>query len=386
MSASERSIGYLNRLIGFQSITRESNLDLIEWVSAELRLHGIASRLVHDDSGRKANLYARVGPEDQAGIMLSGHTDVVPVAGQPWTSDPFRALQRDGAIYGRGACDMKGYIACALSAMIDASEATLQRPLHLALSYDEEIGCVGVRRLLDVLPAMRVRPTMCIIGEPTSMRIGLGHKGKAALRALCCGTAGHSALSPRFLNAIHLAADLVKSIQSVQEQVRQSGAMDSDYDIPYSTLHVGHIDGGKALNIVPEQCAIDFEIRHLAQDDPDAILGAVQAKAERIRDAARENFPEADIVIERLNSYPGLNTHPTVQAVRFVEGLLGDDATRIKVAFGTEGGLFEQKLGIPVVVCGPGSIEQAHKADEFIELSQLGACDEFLKKLVGSLC
>lgn len=377
------SVGFLKTLIGFRSITRESNLDLIQWVQALLEQHGIATRLVLDETECKANLHAWVGPADRPGIMLSGHTDVVPVTGQQWSTDPFVGTERNDTIQGRGACDMKGYIACALCAMIDAAKQPLKKPLHLVLSYDEEIGCIGVRRLLDILPTVAVQPSVCIVGEPTSMRIGLGHKGKMALRALCCGTAGHSALAPRYVNAIHLATGLVQGIQDVQRSLIETGAQDKAYDIPHTTLHVGRIDGGTAVNIVPEHCSLDFEIRHLKEDDPRDLLGLVEEKADRIVAAARKMQGGGGIEIEEVNSYPGLNTHPAAQAVHFVEQLLGGQADKIKVAFGTEGGLFEDRLGVPVVVCGPGSIDQAHKADEYVTLDQLRACDAFMSRLVA---
>jgi acetylornithine deacetylase len=385
MPYSAPSVEFLKTLIGFRSITRESNLDLIEWVRALLERHGISTRLVLDESGSKANLHACVGPADRPGIMLSGHTDVVPVAGQDWSTDPFVGIERNGSIYGRGACDMKGFIACALSAMIDAARRPLQKPLHLALSYDEEIGCIGVRRLLDILAAVAVQPSVCIIGEPTLMRIGLGHKGKMALRAVCCGSAGHSALAPKHLNAIHLATELVQGVQDVQRRLVQAGAQDEAYDIPYTTLHVGRINGGTAVNIVPDHCAIDFEIRHLKEDDPRHLLGLVEERAGEIVAAARKAYGEGGIEIREINSYPGLNTHPAAQAVHFVEQMLGGHAEKIKVAFGTEGGLFEERLGVPVVVCGPGSIEQAHKANEYVALAQLQACDALMLRLVAAV-
>ncbi len=386
MPYSASSIGFLKTLIGFRSITRESNLDLIEWVRTLLEQHGIPTRLVLDETGSKANLHAWVGPADRPGIMLSGHTDVVPVTGQDWSTDPFIGTVRNDSIQGRGACDMKGFIACALCAMIDATKRPLQKPLHLVLSYDEEIGCIGVRRLLDILPAVAVQPLVCIVGEPTSMRIGLGHKGKMALRALCCGSAGHSALAPRYVNAVHLATDLVQGIQTVQRGLIDKGVKDEAYDIPYTTLHVGRIDGGTAVNIVPAHCAVDFEIRHLKEDDPRDLLDLIEERADEIVLKVRKTHGDGGIEIQEINSYPGLNTHPAAQAVHFVEQLLGGYADRIKVAFGTEGGLFEERLGVPVVVCGPGSIEQAHKADEYVALEQLRACDAFMSRLVASVC
>ncbi|TSH94970.1 acetylornithine deacetylase [Verticiella sediminum] len=380
-----RSLDYLKTLIGFPTVTSGSNLDLIEWVRCELSRHGVPCELVPDHTGTKANLHAVVGPSDKPGIMLSGHTDVVPVAGQDWTVPPFESTERDGRIYGRGAADMKGYVACALNALIAAKQMPLSRPLHLALSYDEEIGCVGVHSLLDVLVQRITRPSLCIIGEPTSMNIALGHKGKLALRAHCRGRAGHSALAPKALNAVHLATDFIGSLRRTQEDLARHGARDDDYEIPYSTLHVGRISGGTALNIVPSLCTLDFEIRHLAADAPDEILDRLQLEASHIVQPLKAAFPEAAIDIETMNAYPGLNTEAATEAARLVALLLPPSTRTFKVAFGTEGGLFTQRLGVATVVCGPGSMDQGHKPDEFVSIEQMRQCDGFLAKVTTTL-
>lgn len=375
----------LARLIAFDTVTLTPNLALIETVRELLAAHGIACTLVRSDDGTRANLHASVGPADVPGLLLSGHTDVVPAAGQAWTVPPFALTERDGLLYGRGAADMKGFVACAVNAMLLASQRPLRRPLQLALSYDEEIGCVGVRRLLDVMEMAPTRPALCIVGEPTSMQIATGHKGKMALRAVCQGLEGHSALAPRALNAIHLACDMVGAMRALQDALQAHGARDPAYEVPYATVHAGCIHGGRALNIVPNECVVDFEIRHLAQDDPDALLAPLRQAAEDIRDQARLRAPAADIRIEQVNAYPGLDTHPASEAVRFVESLLPAATGKTKVAFGTEGGLFTRHLDVPVVVCGPGSITQAHKPDEFISRAQLAECDAFLERLLAAL-
>jgi len=372
----------LRTLIGFPTVSADSNLALIQHVQGLLEAGGIACRLVLDESGRKANLFASVGPSDVPGVLLSGHTDVVPVAGQAWTLPPFEGTLKDGRIYGRGACDMKGFVACAVVALLAAARGEpLKRPLQLALSHDEEIGCVGVRRLLDVLELAPVRPFLCIVGEPTDLQVALGHKGKAALRAHCHGQEGHSSLAPLHANAIHLASDLVGALRASQRRLAEEGAHDAAYDIPYTTLHVGRIDGGKALNIVPNLCTLDFEIRHLPADDPATLVAALQETADSLAREARQTSAKAAIEIETVNAYPGLDTHPSVEAVRFLQTLVEPGTTQLKVAFGTEGGLFARRLDTPVVVCGPGSIEQAHKPDEYVELSQLAACDALLGRL-----
>lgn len=378
------SVRYLEELIAFPTVSRESNLDLITYVSETLREHGIASRLVPSQDGRKANLFATVGPEDRPGIMLSGHTDVVPVDGQDWTLTPFTLTERDGKLYGRGAADMKGFLACALAAAVKASRRQLETPLHLAFSYDEEVGCLGVRSLIEVLQAAPHKPLLCIVGEPTGMQVATGHKGKIAARAVCKGREGHSALAPLALNAIHLGCDFIGALRKEQDRLAREGARDGDYDISYTTVHVGKINAGVALNIVPNLCQIDFEIRNVAADDPEVILGHLRAEAARIAAEASSQAPEAAIDIDILNTYPGLDTPASSDAVAFVKSLTGANGT-IKVAYGTEGGLFSRDLGTPTVVCGPGSMAQGHKPDEYVSIEQIRRCDEMLDRLLERL-
>jgi len=377
------SIEILERLIAFPTVSKNSNLDLLGYVSALLETHGIGSQLIPSADGHKANLFATIG-SGGGGIMLSGHTDVVPVEGQDWTLPPFAMSERDGKLHGRGAADMKGFVACALAAALRASRMNLKTPLHLALSYDEEVGCIGVRSLIETLRAASSRPALCIVGEPTSMQVATGHKGKIAARAVCRGREGHSALAPLALNAIHLGCDFVSALRAEQERLARDGARDGDYDIPYTTLHVGKMNAGVALNIVPNLCCLDFEIRNIAADDADDILNRLRAEAARIASAASAIAPEAAIEIEVFNSYPGLDTPTDSQAVAFVKSLTGANGT-IKVAFGTEGGLFSRDLGTPTVVCGPGSMAQAHKPDEFISIEQMHRCDDMLAKLLDRL-
>lgn len=378
------TIELLEKLVAFPTISRDSNLDLIGFVKDYLGRHGIASTLIHDETGRKANLYATIGPQGRPGVMLSGHTDVVLVEGQEWSSDPFCLRRSEGRLHGRGTADMKGFLASALVAARDAAKRPLVTPLHLAFSHDEEIGCVGVRRMIDVLEQSPIRPRFCIVGEPTSMAVAVGHKGKTALRATCSGREGHSALAPLAMNAIHLAADFLAEIRSLQDELAASGAQDGDYDVPYTTLHVGRIAGGVALNIVPNRCELDFEIRNLAEDDPTALLDRLARSAEEIVASARRTAPEADIRIETVNAYPGLATRKDAEVVAFVKSLTGANDT-IKVAFGTEGGLFAERLSVPTVVCGPGSMEQGHKPDEYVTEEQLARCDAMLGVLIQRL-
>ncbi|WP_116866923.1 acetylornithine deacetylase [Pseudomonas syringae] len=382
---SPRALEILKRLIGFDTVSSEPNMALIEYVRELLASKGIESLIVKDETGKKANLFASTGPRDVPGVLLSGHTDVVPAAGQAWTMPPFQATLRDGRIYGRGTCDMKGFIALAIDAMLDAADMTLMRPLQLALSHDEEIGCVGVRRLLDVLHLAPVRPFLCVVGEPTLMQFAVGHKGKASYRTFCRGQEAHSSLAPRAVNAIHLASDFIAELRKSQKQIEQHGARDEGYDIPYSTVHIGRIDGGKALNIVPNLCTLEFEYRNLPGDNPDALLEQLRERAEVLVREARQLSGVADIEIEVMNEYPALETHPSVEAVRLLHAFAEPGTQHIKVSYGTEGGLFAGRLNVPVVVCGPGSIEQAHKPDEFIDESQMDAGERFLQSLLGSL-
>lgn len=372
-----KSIELLTQLIAFDTTSYKSNLDLILHVKALLDQHKIETLLNFNAEKNKANLLATVGPKDLPGIMLSGHSDVVPVEGQQWDSPAFEAQLKGGKIYGRGTADMKGFLACAIMTMLDASKQTLKRPLHLCISYDEEIGCIGVRGILDQLVATIKPPILCVIGEPTMMQLALAHKGKTVFRAHCCGEEGHSALAPNFVNAIHVASSLVESIQRVQQYLQRDGHQDSGYDIPYTTVHVGKIAGGTALNIVPNSCAVDYEIRHLAEDSivdiQNQILNQITA---HFRD---------QIDVEEVNQYPGLKTSPTIDAVKFMQELLPTETTVSNISYGTEGGLFQNALHCPVVVCGPGDIAVAHRPNEYVDVSQIQLCEIFLDKLLQSI-
>lgn len=379
-----RTLELLDRLIAFPTVSRDPNRALIDFVAAFLAERGIESELVATPDGRKANLFATIGPKDVPGVMLSGHTDVVPVDGQAWSSDPFHMAVRDGRAYGRGTADMKGFVAAALALAERAASEPLATPLHIALSHDEEIGCVGVRSLIEVMATRPLKPRFCLIGEPTSMRVALGHKGKLAARACAHGVAGHSALAPKALNAIHLACDFVERLRARQAELAANGRQDADYDVPYTTIHVGTIAGGTALNIVPDRCTLDFEIRNVAGDDASEILGLLRQDAEAIVARERPRFECAAIDIETVNAYPALDTPPDAEIVAFAKALVEDDS-HFKVAFGTEGGLFHENLSIPTVVCGPGSMDQGHKPDEFVALDQLAAADRMMERLLGAL-
>lgn len=377
------SVELLDRLTAFPTVSRDSNLRLIEFVREYLSGCGVESRIYLDATGRKANLYASIGPTDRGGVLLSGHTDVVPVDGQVWVSDPFRMHERCDRLYARGASDMKGFIACALKLAKRATQQKLRVPLQLALSYDEEVGCLGVRSLLDNMASWTHRPAFCIVGEPTSLRTAVGHKGKTALKATCHGRAAHSAYPQQGVNAIHMASELVARVRARQSGIEKNGRRDPAYPVPYTTLHVGVIHGGTQLNMVPDRCELELEIRNLPEDDPTAIVEGLRADAVSVV-ASMHGAADARIDFDVTNEYPGLAT-PADSAVVALAAALTGNRECIKIAFGSEGGLFSGRLGIPTVVCGPGSIDQAHKPDEFITLDQLQRCDSVLDALLERL-
>lgn len=376
---SAQTLALLERLIAFDTVSDRSNLPIIDCIEEFLTSRGFRVARLANPVEPKAGLYAEIGPPGP-GVLLSAHTDVVPVTGQEWTRDPFRLTVDADRAYGRGATDMKGFVAAMLHAADEASRMTLHEPLKLVLSYDEEIGCVGIARMIDRLKPLMGMPRMAIVGEPTEMQVATGHKGKRGYHAKILGQAGHSALAPRFVNALAVAADFMLALRGIQADLAREGAQDADYDIPYSTVHVGTLAGGRALNIVPDRADMQFEFRHLAQDDQDALEDRVHQAAQEV--CARHG-PAAQIEITQKARYPGLNTGPTAAIVEDVGKLTGKGTT--KVAFGTEAGFFAG-LGIPTVVCGPGSMEgQGHKADEYLLLSELAACEDMLARLLCTM-
>ncbi len=380
------SLPLIEKLVGFDTTSRESNLELIGYVQEYLKGFGIDSLLVENDEGSKANLFATLGDKDKPGIMLSGHTDVVPVDGQTWDTNPFRLTAKDGKLYGRGTADMKSFIAIVLAFVPRFLKKGLKTPVHLAFSYDEEIGCIGVRRLIEKLKGFAVRPAICIVGEPTSMQVVTGHKGKRSFVARVRGHEAHSALAPHGVNAIEYAAEFIGHLKSLATRKQKHGPFDPLYDVTHTTVHTGTIAGGTQLNIVPKSCRVEFEFRYLADDDPDALEAGIRAYAkEKIEPRMRAVAPETGIDIERVNEMPGLDTDPNAEVVAFVKALAGRN-DHAKVAFGTEAGLFTSRVDIPTVVCGPGAIAQAHKPNEFITLEQVAKGEEFMKRLMEKVC
>lgn len=369
-------------LVAFDTVSANSNLALIDWVEAYLARHGVTAERVYDPTGLKANLWATIGPANGRGYILSGHTDVVPVEGQDWSGDPFRLREADGRLLGRGTCDMKGFLACCLAMVPAMREAALSRPIHLAFSYDEEVGCVGVRGLIARLNERSVKPLACFVGEPTGMGVVIGHKGKRSLRAVVHGRSCHSSLAPEGVNAVDYAALLAVEIRRIGQRLAK-GAVDRLYDVAVSTAHTGILEGGTALNIVPDRAELVFEFRVLPGEDADALVVEIQRYAEDVlTPEMRRVAPEAGIELALFTSFPGLDTPVDAEVVRLAKRLAGRN-DHAKVAYGTEGGLFAEAAGIPTVVVGPGHIAQAHRPDEFVELDQLDRCNAFIERLIA---
>ncbi|MGQ7959739.1 acetylornithine deacetylase [Pseudomonas sp. SP16.1] len=367
-------------LIAFDTTSRKSNLELIDYVRDYLAGLGVVCELDHNAERSKANLHARIGPAGAGGVMLSGHSDVVPVDGQAWSVPAFELTERDGLLYGRGTTDMKGFIASVLAGVPRFLEQPLRLPLHIAISYDEEVGCLGVRSLVERLRASPERPAICLIGEPTEMRPVLGHKGKLAMRCQVHGAACHSAYAPQGVNAIEYAAKLIGKLGEIGAALAAPGRRDARFDPPYSTVQTGLIEGGRALNIVPADCQFDFEVRALPADDPQQVARELRAYAEtELLPQMRAVSAASAIEFQALSAYPGLACDPQGEAAELL-ALLSGSRDFSTVAFGTEGGLFDE-AGIATVICGPGSMEQGHKPDEFVSLQQLDACDALLARL-----
>lgn len=377
----------IRTLVGFDTTSRDSNLALIHWVRDYLAEYGIASTLTFDDERRKANLFAtlpaRDGNATAGGIVLSGHTDVVPVDGQPWDTDPFVATPVGDRVHGRGVTDMKSFSATGLALVPLFLERPLSRPLHFALSYDEEVGCVGVRRLIAELPSRGIAPSGCIVGEPTGMRLVVAHKGKKSWRCRVRGHEAHSSLTPRGVNAVQIACEIVAHIAALARRFRDEGRRDDAYDVPYTTVHVGTIRGGTALNIVPRDCEFVFEVRHLPFDDPDEVFAGIRAYAEAFVPAMRAVAPDAHVEFDALSTMAGFDTQDGSPIAALGHELCGAPGAG-KVSFGTEASQFHA-ASIPTVICGPGHIEQAHQPNEWVSLDQLARCEGFMRRLAARL-
>lgn len=375
----------IRELVAFPTVSRDSNLELIDYVRERLRPLDADIRLTFDDGKRKANLFATLGPRDVPGVVLSGHTDVVPVDGQQWSSDPFTLSERDGRLYGRGTSDMKSFIACVLALAPTHVRRGLRTPLHLAFSYDEEVGCLGVRGLLADMVQAGIKPRSCIVGEPTEMRPVIAHKGKQSYRCTVRGLASHSAYAPFGVNAVEAAAEAVAFLKQMARRHRDRGPYDRGFDVAYTTVHTGVIHGGTALNIVPQDCVFDFEFRNLPGDDPGALLAEFKAHVRRVIEPEMHAVdPQSGFTIVRMSEIPALNTGAETEITALAQEFSGSSDIA-KVSFGTEASQF-QVAGVPTVVCCPGSIRQAHKPDEFVTLEQVARCEAFLQSLMMRLC
>lgn len=369
----------LARLVAFDTTSHRSNLELIAFVEDYLLQHGVTSRRIVSDDGEKASLYATIGPEREGGVALSGHTDVVPVDGQDWTSDPFILRNADGRYYGRGAADMKGFIAAVLAATPDFKRRKLKTPIHYAFSYDEEIGCIGVRPMLAELGKNLSKPRMVIVGEPTSMRVVDAHKGPVRWQVEVRGRPVHSSMAPLGVNAITYAARMVEELERIEEEFKRT-TVNPRFDPPYPTVQVTKINGGTASNIIPVTCTFGFEVRALPGLDPDVIERRLRAFAEtNCLPEMRAVAPEADISITRHEGVPPFGADRASDVVALALKLTGQNETHT-VSFATEAGLF-QDAGAPAVICGPGDIAQAHTADEWIAESEIAKCVAFLDRL-----
>ncbi len=378
---------WLTKLVGFDTTSRNSNLALIETARDWLKGHGVAAWLAHNEAGNKANLFATLPAADgtvQGGVVLSGHTDVVPVDGQDWDTDPFVLTEKDGRVYGRGAADMKGFIAASLALVPEFLAMPRKKPIHLAFSYDEEVGCVGAPVMLAELQGRGIKAAGCVVGEPTGMQVVVAHKGVNLFTCRVHGKASHSSLTPSGCNAIEYAARLICRIRDIADAMKAKGPYDEFFDVPFSTMTTNQIKGGIAVNTIPSLCEFNYEFRNLPGVPSEEIQSQVERYVrEELQPRMQAEYDGARIEITMGASAPGLESSEDAAITQLVRALTTDRATR-KVAYGTEAGLFHS-VGIPTVVCGPGDIQQAHRANEFIELSQLADCEKFLRRLGQSL-
>jgi acetylornithine deacetylase len=380
----ERAIPILERLVAFDTTSHLSNLALIAWVERYLSGHGIEARRIASADQAKANLLASVGPAAEGGVVLSGHTDVVPVTGQAWTSEPFELTERRGRLYGRGSADMKGFIALALAAVPDLIEAGLKRPAHLAFSYDEEIGCFGAPAMIDLIGRTLPRPALVVVGEPTSMEVVSAHKGIGFWRVTVSGREAHSSRTDLGVSAVMAAARLMGELAGLAERLERDADPASPFLPKGPTLTIGTVSGGTAGNILARSCEFQFDLRALPDDASRAALSPFFALARRLDAELKARAPEAGVVVEQLAEVPPLRAEPASEAEAFVRRLAGDNGPARAASFASEAGQF-QGAGLPAVLCGPGSIDQAHQPDEYVERAQLERGAVFMTRLVEAL-
>lgn len=379
---NDSSIAILKDLIGFNTSTNESNLDLISYVERLLSSHDIDHQRIYSPDNSKANLIATLGPSQKAGYILSGHTDVVPADPENWSSDPFEADLRDNRIYGRGTADMKGFIAVVLSKLPEMCAANLKVPLHISLSYDEEIGCIGVRDIIHHLNQAPARQLGCFVGEPSNMDVVIGHKGKRSIRVEIIGRTGHSSLTAKGVNAIEYAARLISHIRDIADDLKTSGPFDPLFDVPHTTAQTGVISGGQQVNVIPDTCRFEFEFRFIGADKGDELVDRIKNYAEKeLLPEMREVAPEARIEFTPQIAYEDLDMSENDPFISLTKSIAQKNSVS-KVSYGAEAGLFARLGHIPSVICGPGDISQAHQPDEFISLEQLQQCGEFVDRLI----
>lgn len=390
-AADLAALPLIEKWVSFASVSRDSNLPIIEWTQALLEGYGVECRLVHDDSGKKANLWATLpafdGETKTGGLVLSGHTDVVPVDGQPWDTDPFVAQVIGDKLYGRGVTDMKGFGATVLMMVPELLKRQLKQPVHLAFSYDEEVGCIGVRRLIADMVDQGYRPAGCIVGEPTGMQVVIAHKGKHAYKTSVRGFEAHSSLTPQGVNAVEIACEFVTKLKAMQRRLVAEGPFDPVYDVPHTTIHTGVIAGGTALNIIPRDCDVTWEIRHHHMNSPVTLFNEAKEFADSLLPAMQAVAPDTGIT-HKLNSVlPGFATGADSEIAQLCFRCADVDPASGagKVSFGTEAALFHQ-VGVPTIVCGPGHIAQAHQPNEWVTLDQLAWCERFMRRLADEIC
>lgn len=379
----DQTLDILARLIAFDTTSRNSNLELIAWVEDFLAARGIASKRVFNDDGAKANLYALIGPEVEGGVVLSGHTDVVPVDGQPWTSDPWVLTERDGKLYGRGTADMKSFLALALAYVDVARAAPLKAPIILAFSYDEEVGCLGAPSLIADMQGVVPRPSAVIVGEPTSMKVVSGHKSVRGFRVEVLGREAHSSLPDDGVSAVMEAMKLMNLVVEMAHEARAHADVKSLFSPPGPTMTIGKVDGGTAMNIIARRCEFLWDLRCPPGVDPDPIEARFRAAAEKLDAEIKARAPEGGVNVFRRSNNPPLTPDRSSAAETLARALTGDNDTRA-ASYAAEAGLF-QRAGWPCVLCGPGSITQAHQPDEWIELSQIEEGARFMARLVEKL-
>jgi acetylornithine deacetylase len=381
MSEIAPALDILTRLVAFDTTSRNSNVALIEWVETFLAERGIASRRVANADGTKSNLYALIGPEAEGGVVLSGHTDVVPVDGQPWTSDPWVVTERAGKLYGRGVADMKSFLALALAHIDEALAAPMKRPIILAFSYDEEIGCLGAPSLIEEINRIAPKPAAVIVGEPTSMKVVSAHKGIRSFIVEITGREAHSSLPDAGVSAVMEALTLMELIAEMGREGR--AVTHAHFNPPGPTMTIGRVDGGTATNILARKCTFMWDLRTPELAQAEAIEARFRAAAEALDAKIKSRAPEGGVSVTRRSNTPGLAIARDSEAETLARALTGDNETRA-VAYAAEAGLF-QRAGIPAIICGPGSIEQAHQPDEWIEISQIEEGAAFMKRLIAKL-